>query len=139
MEELERDVTRYYNQIRTSELSPAIRETLSDVFMSWIEQRFSEKGKKEIEEMMIGILPDLRETQSGKDLIQIGRLEGRSEGRSKGKIEGKIEGLVLQMEAKFGPLDAMYRERISQLKSEEKIDQLLLQVINVSSIDQLRW
>jgi hypothetical protein len=32
-------------------------------------QRFSDRGKEEIEAMLLGQLPDLRETQAGKDLI----------------------------------------------------------------------
>ena len=32
--------------------------------------------------MLLGQLPDLRETQSDKDLVAIGRVEGKTEGKS---------------------------------------------------------
>jgi hypothetical protein len=46
------------------------------VFVSWLEQRFRDKSKQEIEMLLLGALPDLRVTRSGKDLIHIGWLEG---------------------------------------------------------------
>ena len=93
--------------------------------MSWIEQRFSEKGKKEIEEMLIGALPALRDTQSGKDLIQIG------------KTEGKIEDLLMLLDSRFGSIEPNLRDRISQLNTPDQVDRLLLQVIAVNSPDDL--
>jgi hypothetical protein len=68
-EVLEREAAPCYDWIQSSELPETVRKTLAEVFISWLEQRFSHKGKREIEEMLIGQLPDLRETQSGKDLI----------------------------------------------------------------------
>ena len=64
---LERDAGPCYNLLQESDLPKPIRETLVNVFISWLEQRFHSKGKKEIEEMLLGKLPDLRDTQSGKD------------------------------------------------------------------------
>jgi len=59
--------------------------------------------------MLLGQLPDLRETQSGKDLIAIGRQEGRQ--------EGERAGLIWLLEAKFGVLDAVTRDRIEAIDS----------------------
>lgn len=98
--ELEKHASSYYNQTLASALPIDTQQVLANVFISWIEQRFSEKGKKEIEEMMIGALPDLRETKSGIELIQIGR------------TEGKIEDLLMLLESKFGSLEPKLRERI---------------------------
>jgi flagellar biosynthesis/type III secretory pathway protein FliH len=53
-------------------------------------QRFSELAKKEIENMLLGQLPDLRDTQAGKDLIAIGVQEGVKEGIEKGALLGAI-------------------------------------------------
>ena len=75
--------------------------------------------------MMIGALPDLRETKSGIELIQIGR------------TEGKIKDLLMLLESKFGSLESKLREQISQLQSSDEINRLLLQVISVGSPDQL--
>jgi hypothetical protein len=48
--------------------------------VNWLGKRFSQKDKKEIEEMLLGQLPDIRDTQLGKDLIAIGISEGKLEG-----------------------------------------------------------
>lgn len=104
---------------------------LLDVFINWLEQRFKDLGKMEIENMLLGQLPDLRETQSGKDLIAIGRQEGRQ--------EGERAGLIWLLEAKFGMLDAVARDRIEAIESVDRLRDLYRQVLNVESIAQLQW
>jgi len=81
----------------------------------------------EIENMLLGQLPDLRETQSGKDLIAIGRQEGER------------AGLIWLLEAKFGVLDAVTRDRIEAIDSVDRLRDLYRQVLNVDSIAQLQW
>ena len=71
-ESLEREAVRHYRAIKYGELSAACRASLLEVFVSWLEQRLKHKSKKEIEIMLLGELPELEETQSGKDLIRIG-------------------------------------------------------------------
>ena len=104
-----------------------IKQTLLDVFVNWLEQRFKGKGTEGIQNMLLGELPDLRDTQSGKDLIRIG------------KIEGARETLVRQLEAKFGKLSAKVRQRIKKTASADRLDSLLLQVLTIESPDQLQW
>ncbi|MFN4261002.1 MAG: hypothetical protein ACK4RK_17055 [Gemmataceae bacterium] len=99
--------------------------------MSWLEQRLKHKGKKEIENMLLGELADLRETQSGKELIQIGREEG--------KIEGEQEALIWAMETKFGSLTPAIRERVAQVKSVDQLKDLLRQVLKADTLEQLQW
>ena len=123
--ELEKEASKYYNQIAESDLPADVRSKLTDVFVNWIEQRFSEKGKKEIEEMLIGALPALRDTQSGKDLIQIGR------------VEAKIEDLLMLLESRFGSLEPTLRERLTKLSSTDQVNKLLLQVITIKSPSDL--
>lgn len=67
-ENLEQDAAGCYNQIVSSGLDEPLRSVLLEVFINWLEQRFVEKGKAEIEKMLVGQLPDLRETQSGERL-----------------------------------------------------------------------
>ena len=43
--------------------------------------------------MLIGQLPNLRETQAGKELIAIGKQEGREEGREQGELIGQVRAL----------------------------------------------
>lgn len=125
-EVLERQAAPCYNWIEQSELPAAVRKTLAEVFVNWLEQRFSHKGKREIEEMLVGQLPDLRETQSGKDLIAIGKVEG--------KAEGKAEGLVMMLEIRFGQIPDSLREAIRKIESEKLIDSLYERALKVSTL-----
>ena len=134
-ETLEKHAGEYYNQILTSEFSDELRLVLLNVFVNWLEQRLKDKGKAEIEMILLGELPDLRETRSGQDLIQIGRQEGKIEG----KIEGKRETLLGQLTAKFGRLDDGLRTRIEGIGSFEQLEKLLMQVLTIESPDQLKW
>lgn len=136
-ERLEKEARQYYNQIKSSDLPKPSVSLLLDIFVNWIEQRFDKKGKQEIEEMLIGALPDLRETQSGKDLIQIGRVEGKIEGKEQGKIEGKIEGLLLVLTSRFGEVPPELKEQIRQFSAGDKIDQAILQAVKIDSINEL--
>ena len=54
---------------------------------SVIIQRFTDMGKTEVERMLLGKLPDIRETQTGKDLIAIGVEQGIEKGKEIGKIQ----------------------------------------------------
>ena len=87
--------------------------------------------------MLIGALPDLRDTQSGKDLIQIGRAEGKEQGKEQGKIEGKIEVLLLVLTSRFGELSPQLTDRIRQLSAGDKLDRAILQAVTIDSINEL--
>ena len=119
-----------YNWIKTSSIAESAKAVLLDVFLNWLEQRLNHKGKKEIEEMLIGQLPDLRETQSDKDLIAI----GRSEGKNEGKLEGKIEGLIELLEIRFGEIPKPLRNELLQIKSIVAVDALYKKALAISSL-----
>jgi len=87
---------------------------LLEVFINWLEQRFVEKGKAEIEKILVGQLPDLRETQSGKNLIAIGVQEGIE--------KGKRDSLIQVLESRFGRLDSQLIEKIDAIKGLELLD-----------------
>ena len=125
-EVLEREAAPCYNWIQQSELPATVRKTLAEVFINWLEQRFSHKGKLEIEEMLLGQLPDLRDTQSGKDLIAIGKVEG--------KAEGKAEGLLKLLEIRFGKVPGAVREAIRKIDSDERFDSLYELALKVSKL-----
>jgi predicted transposase YdaD len=133
LQKLEQQAAGCYNEIATSDLDERQRAVLLRVFVNWLEQRFVEKGKLEIEEMLIGQLPDLRETQSGKDLIAIGVKEGIDKGIEKGKRESLIELL----EARFGPLDANLIEKIQSLAGLEVLAKHFTKALKIKSVDQL--
>jgi predicted transposase YdaD len=56
-------------------------------------QRLPFKGAKEIEEMLLGKLPDIRNTRSGQDLIAIGIAQGIEKGIEQGVKKGREEGI----------------------------------------------
>jgi predicted transposase YdaD len=87
---LEDNAAVYYGQIKSSASGDREKGKLLSVFVDWMMQRFSELGKQEIEMMLLGQLPNLRDTQAGKDLIAIGYDEGIEKGIEKG-IETGIE------------------------------------------------
>ena len=116
-----------YNQVALSDLDEHTKTVLTDVFVSWLEQRFRNKGKQEIEEMLVGALPDLTETQSGKDLIQIGA--------KKGKAEGQHESLLLILEFRFKHVPETLRQALAVIQSSEQIDALTRHALQVESLD----
>jgi len=132
-ETLQNEAGRYYNLIKTSQTADSIKHVLLEVFLNWLTQRFSDRGKKEIENMLIGELPDVRDTQLAKELIQIGKVEGRAEG----KLESRAELLVLLMKAKFGDLAPEIVQRIESIHDLDRLDALALRVASAESIDQL--
>ena len=69
---LQQHAVQYYRHIKGSTLADPLKAALLEIFVSWLEQRFTHMSKQEIEAMFVGELPDLEETQSGKDLIAIG-------------------------------------------------------------------
>jgi len=103
---LESQAAQYYNQIRTRVSNPRQQEKLLSVFVDWVLQRFYERGKQEIEKMLLGKLPDLRETQAGKDLIAIGIEEGIEkgieEGIEKGIEKGSLIGIIITCQSVLG-------------------------------------
>ena len=56
-------------------------ERVQEVFVGWLMQRLPYKGAKEIEEMLLGKLPDIRNTRSGQDLMAIGIEQGKLVGQ----------------------------------------------------------
>ena len=91
-ETLQRQAAGYFRAIKQSSLNATCKRTLEEVFVSWLEQRFKDKTKKEIEMMLLGELPDLEETASGKDLIRIGEQRGEKRGIRIGEQRGKKRG-----------------------------------------------
>ena len=61
--------------------------------------------------MLLGELPDLEDTQLGKDLIQIGE--------ARGEARGLDQAVVLFLQARFGQLSKVMRTQIERLSSDE--------------------
>jgi len=90
---LRQNAGKYYTQIESFPAVDSSKNKLKDVFLDWLMQRFTNLGKKEIEQMLLGKLPDLRETQAGKDLIAIGIEEGIEQGIEQGIERGIEKGM----------------------------------------------
>ena len=125
-ETLQRQAAAYFRAIKQSSLSPACKRTLEEVFVSWLEQRFKDKTKKEIETMLLGELPDLEETASGKDLIRIGEKRGLE------------EGLLAFLAARHGTVPAAIQEEIAKLTPAEakRMMQFLAQCQSLDQVTQ---
>lgn len=134
-ENLAANAAECYNQIAFSDLDERLKAVLTEVFVNWLEQRFRDKGKQEIEEMLVGALPDLTETQSGKDLIQIGFKKGEETGEVRGEAKGKRESLLLFLEFRFKDVPEAVREAVSLIQSSEHLDALMRHALQVDSLD----
>jgi len=89
------NASRYYTQIETFATDERLKAKLTGVFIDWLLQRFKTLGKTEIEKMLLGKLPDLRETQAGKDLIAIGIEQGIEKGIEQGIEKGIEKGELI--------------------------------------------
>jgi predicted transposase YdaD len=126
-EQLQRQAADYVRAIKYSSLNPACKRTLEEVFVSWLVQRFKDKTKKEIEMMLVGELPDLEETASGKDLIRIGEQRGEQ------------KTILAFLTARFGTVPAALQERIATLAPDEA-ERLVRFLANCQSLDEVtRW
>jgi len=93
---LQDNAPQYYTQIEAFATDERLKAKLTGVFIDWLLQRFRTLGKTEIEKMLLGKLPDLRETQAGKDLIAIGVEQGIEQGELIGTIrtcQSLLDGL----------------------------------------------
>jgi predicted transposase YdaD len=130
--ELEQKAGVFFRTIKNSKLKKDVKQALEEVFVSWLLQRLPNRTKQEIEKMLIGELPELRETRAGQDLIQIGKEEGLAEGRA----EGLVESVGIVLEGKRGRLTKALRQRIRRLGSEH-LRQLLADALAWESLDPL--
>ena len=128
-EALQRQAAGYFLAIKHSSVSPACKRTLEEVFVSWLEQRFKDKTKKEIETMLLGELPDLEETASGKDLI---RMVSRAEKRA------WEEAILAFLATRHGTLPAAIQEKIARLTAADakRMMQFLAQCQSLDEVTQ---
>lgn len=63
--------------------------------------------------------------------------KGRQEGREEGREEGKVEALLLLMENRFSKLPVNIRRKVERIRSSQRINELLLAVINAKSLSEL--
>jgi hypothetical protein len=100
------------------------------VFVSWLEQRLKHLGKKEIEMILLGELPELEETQSGKDLIRIGEARGETRGLAK--------AVLLQLSVRHGAIPDEMERQIRSLSAEqaERLLQFVLQCETLAEVTQ---
>jgi predicted transposase YdaD len=139
---LEKRSAEWYTKLSANQLDKGTQQALEEVFLSWLLQRFEGRSRKEIEEMLLGSLPDLTETRAGKELMQEGKeqgkIEGKIEGKKEGKKEGKRESLLLLLNVRFGELSVETRKAVARVQSIQKLNDLIRRAITVRSIDELK-
>ena len=140
---LESEAVGYYRTIKYSQLPTACKTGLLEAFVSWLEQRLNHKTKREIEIMLLGELPELEETQSGKDLIRIGEERGIRVGEERGIRVGEERGIrvgeergirvgeergeqrglqkaiLVSLRARYGTVPATVQDKIRMLTGDE--------------------
>ncbi|MCY2990034.1 MAG: DUF2887 domain-containing protein [Planctomycetota bacterium] len=122
--DLEREAGGFYRTIKRSRLQQGVKETLAEVFVNWLGQRLPNRSKQEIENMLIGELPELVDTRMGRDLVKIG------------KEQGLVEAVVIVLEAKRGRLTKALRKRLQTLGGGP-LRQLLAEAATWDSLDPL--
>ena len=134
-ETLEREAVGYYRTIKHSDLPTDCKASLLEVFESWLEQRLKHKGKKEIEMMLLGELPELEETQSAKDLIRI----GEQRGEQRGVQRGLEKAILVYLRARHGAVPVTLQEQIHTLTTDEA-ERLLEYLPGCQTLDELgQW
>ena len=133
-EALQRQAAGYFRAIENSSLGSACKRTLEEVFVSWLEQRFKDKTKKEIETMLLGELPDLEETASGKDLIRI----GEQRGEKRGEKRTWEKAILAFLATRYGTVPVAIHEKIVKLTpaEAERMMQFLAQCASLDEVNQ---
>ena len=128
---VEREAIDHYRAIKYGDLPASCKATLLEVFVSWLEQRLTHKGKEEIETMLLGELPPLEETQSGKDLIRIGEQRGLQEGWE--------QAILAFLAARHGDVPADLEAKIRTL-SIDKANRLVGRLPGLKTLDDVtQW
>lgn len=126
--DLEQKAGGFFHIIKTSKLNRGVKEALEEVFLSWLIQRLPKRTRLEIEKMLVGELPELVETRTGRDLVKIGEERGRAEGLAK--------AVVIVLEGKRGRLTKSLQQRIRKLTNDQ-LCQLLSAADAWESLDPL--
>lgn len=122
-----------------AKVDPARRSLLID----FVETYMPLGGQDESEyERLVAKDPEYREvaamiTVYEKRGIEKGRREGKREGKRAGQIQEKRAVLTLQLEKRFGDLEASLKQRIRRIGSPQRLDSLLLAVLDAQSVDDL--
>ena len=69
--------------------------------------------------MLLGEFPPLEETQSGKDLIQIGEQRGEERGLQRGQQQGLEKAALLFLASRYGAAPAAIEAKIRSLSADE--------------------
>jgi predicted transposase YdaD len=112
-----------YNKIRASTLDDQTKDSLAEVYCSWMYQRLRDKTPEEINAMFQQLpdLPELRESRLGQSLIAIGKAEGKVEG----KAEAELSGLVKHVHT------------LQQILGEPLFDEAALKMLGPAEGDKL--
>lgn len=125
---LEQRAVQYYRQIKGSTLPDPLKMALLEIFVSWLEQRLPHMSKKEMDAMFLGELPDLEDTQLGKDLIEIGE--------KRGEAHGIAEAILMFLETQRRPVPEAIRLRLRTLPLPQ-LQGLLRQLYKGLTLEEL--
>ncbi len=118
---LESEAAKHYRCIQTSGLAERQIDALSEVFVSWLLERFQNKNAQDL--AMILDLPSIKDTRAGREIYEegigrgreVGREEGREVGREEGHDEGLEEAVITVLESRIG--GALETELVTAIKA----------------------
>ena len=89
--------------------------------------------------MLLGELPELEETQSGKDLIRIGEERGEKRGEERGEQRGLARALLVSLRVRHGMVPAALQKQIRALTADQA-ERLLEQLPQCQTLDEVaQW
>jgi predicted transposase/invertase (TIGR01784 family) len=120
-------------------IDPARQNLLVEFVETYL--RLAEREQAEFQQIVQSDRNDMKVEQMitiyEKQGIQQGIQQGKQKGKQKGKQEGKQEDLILLLEKKFGKLSAALRRKVRQIESTERLESLLLAVLDADSLEDL--
>ena len=106
--ELRQRAPDLWQSVQTAAVPDSERETLAEVLLFWLMERFGTLTKTEVLQTS-NLLTSIEDTSGYQAIKEL----GIAEGEAKGKAAGKAEDLTRLLTRRFGPLPAWLTARIS--------------------------
>ncbi|MDI6602228.1 MAG: hypothetical protein QME46_10720, partial [Thermoanaerobacteraceae bacterium] len=109
-----------------------------DVLVNITGYLYSKYGKyRKIDEEVTIMVKTLYDPAIKEEGIKEGRIEGIKKGIKKGRIRKAQENVLNVIKAKFDAVPDDLKDKISKIKDEDKLDEVLIEVVKSSSIDEV--
>ncbi|MDY0168986.1 MAG: DUF4351 domain-containing protein, partial [Thermoguttaceae bacterium] len=116
-------------------VDPARRSLLVDFVETYMP--LAGREQTEFQQIVAGDQDYVEVEQMITTYEQEGIKKGIQQGRQEGIQEGRQEALVLLLERRFGKLPAAMKRKVRKIQSAERLDALLVAVLDAKSLDDL--